>query len=627
MLVALASVAACSSASTDTLATTGCDPLVPQQCGFPFPSNAYLVDDPKTVTGHHVQFGPQTIPPQGGVATDPSPWSALDGFSPGMTLLTFLPGASSTGLPDENHLDLSITAQSPTILLNTKTGALVPHIAELDQTTPLDSERTFMIRPVVRLDDNTRYIVGIRHVVDSSGAAIPPSPAFKALRDGGSFPDKSIERRRAQYADLFAQLAKAGVDKTDLQLAWDYSTASRENNTRVMLALRDAALAAVGDAGPTYTINQVIDNPNPHIRRRILGTMHAPLFLDVAGPKGKMLYDGNGLPMQNGLGDFDFLVQIPNSAASGTPGAILQNGHGLLGRKEEGQDGYMAVITDTKGYVEIATDLFGFASPDVPAIIDAITVNIGAFGHVVERQQQGMVVQLLAMRMMKGSFWKDPMVQFNGVSSIDPTHSYYRGDSQGGIMGTTYMAISTDVTRGLLGEPGLPYSILLNRSADFTSYFGLIRAITSNAFEIQLFLGAVQMLWDGSEPDGYVPYLTDNPLPGTPSHNVLLNLAIGDHQVTTLGAHVLARTIGAQNMRPVNREIFGIADADAPFSGNGMAEWDFGLPPVPTANVPPTAGDDPHDTVRNLQSAIDMTDVFLRTGMITNTCNGACKGM
>ena len=135
------------------------------------------------------------------------------------------------------------------------------------------------------------------------------------------------------------------------------------------------------------------------------------------------------------------------------------------------------------------------------------------------------------------------------------------------------------------------------------------------------------MLWDRSEPDGYAPYITDNPLPGTPSHNVLLNVAIGDHQVTPLGAHILARAVGAKSLNPVNREIFGLTDADGPFMGNGITEWDFGLPPAPTTNVPMTAGADPHDKVRVLQSAIDETDQFLRNGLIQNYCGGLCKGM
>lgn len=60
-----------------------------------------------------------------------------------------------------------------------------------------------------------------------------------------------------------------------------------------------------------------------------------------------------------------------------------------------------------------------------------------------------------------------------GKTVIDPTQRFYRGDSQGGIMGTTYMALSTEVTRGLLGEPGFPYGLLMPRSSDF-GLFGLL---------------------------------------------------------------------------------------------------------------------------------------------------------
>jgi hypothetical protein len=88
----------------------------------------------------------------------------------------------------------------------------------------------------------------------------------------------------------------------------------------------------------------------------------------------------------------------------------------------------------------------------------------------------------------------------------------------------------------------------------------------------------------------------------------------------------MARAVNAKQVRPVHREIFGIPSADGPFSGNGIAEWDFGLPPAPTSNTPMRAGDDPHDEVRKLKAAIDQTDTFLRTGMIQSYCGGVCKG-
>jgi hypothetical protein len=607
-----------------------CDPLVPTQCGFPFPSNVYLRDDASTPTGKRVSFGPTTLPVQGnGLHMDPALWGSSDGFSPGQTVLTHMPGATITGLPTQDTIERSLADDSPTILIDAETGERVAHFSELDMSlsTEDDADRTLMIRPVVRLKDATRYIAAFRRVVDHDGKAIPPSPVFQALRDGSTAScDVSVGRRKELYADIFARLEKAGFPRGDLQIAWDYTTASRENNTSRFVHMRDDALAKVGDLGPEYTIVKVDENPNPHIRRRILGKMKVPLYLDKPEPGGKFVLDAQGLPMQNGTAEFEFLVHIPNAATTGTPGALLQNGHGLLGYKTEGQDGYLAEIADSKNCVAFGVDLVGMAHEDLDSITNSILGDAGLFKNEVDRQQQGMLNSLLAMRLMRGRFVQEPLVQFEGKSAIDPTQRFYRGDSQGGIFGTTYMAVSTDVTRGLVGEPGLPYSLILNRSADFGFYFILLKGTYHTGRNIQLLLGALQMIWDRSEPDGYVPYIAENPLPNTPKHELLIHAAIGDYQVSPLGAHMIARAVKAKNLSPVNRSIWGVPEDAGPFTGSGLVEFSFGLPDAPKTNIPPgvSDGNDPHDKVRVLPEAIDQADFFFRTGTVKPFCKGPC---
>src|SRR5262249_53785402 len=159
-----------------------------------------------------------------------------------------------------------------TILIEADTGTLVPHFSELDMSAASsDDDRALMIRPVVRIKDGTRYIVAIRHVVDAGGKEIAPSPAFQALRDGTDSDEVSVDRRRALYDDIFGKLEAAGISRKDLQIAWDYTTSSRENNTDWMLKMRDEALAAVEPDGPAYTIDKIEDDPNPFIHRRITG--------------------------------------------------------------------------------------------------------------------------------------------------------------------------------------------------------------------------------------------------------------------------------------------------------------------------------------------------------------------
>ncbi len=147
VLVALALGASCSSSqstgtSTGTvmcptpptppadaapLLAAACDPLVPSQCGYPFPSNVYLITDASTTSGKRVAMPADAMPlnTQIGKKLDPSLIAESDGFSPGQTILTHLPGATVTGLPTQDSLAMSVTTASPTILLNADTGELV----------------------------------------------------------------------------------------------------------------------------------------------------------------------------------------------------------------------------------------------------------------------------------------------------------------------------------------------------------------------------------------------------------------------------------------------------------------------------------------------------------------------
>ena len=639
----LAALGACDEGQIPSIPTTGpqllagqdCDSLVPEHCGFPMPSNVYLADDatpdPLRPTHKHVAFGATTLPTYDGTNhLDPATFADHDGFAPSMTPMTYLAGATATGLPSQLHLEQSIAKDSATILLNADTGELVPHFSEIDMSGIDEDQRALLIHPMVRLAPATRYIVAIRHVVDASGAVIPASPAFAALRDGTSSADFSVGRRRALYADIFAKLATAGIDKSDLQIAWDYSTSSKDNDTKRMIAMRDDALATVGDQGPDYTITSVIDNPSAHVRRRILGSMTVPLYLSDANVGGHMIVGADGLPAKNGTAQFPFEVNIPNSVANAASGApLLQNGHGLFGRMSEGEDGYLTQFADDYGYVAFSINLLGMDETEPDYILNNVLFHdLGLFQHSVDRQHQGLVDELLLMRLMKGKFVNDPNVQFNGHSAIDGARVYYRGDSQGGIFGTTYMSLTTDVTRGMLGEPGMPYSLLLNRSKDFAGFQGILHIVYKDQRDVQIAISLLDLMWERTEPDGYAASITHDMFPSTPEHRVLIEAAIGDYQVTPLGAEIIARAVGAKNVAPVNREVYGLPDADAPIDGSAIAEYTFPVDPAPETNVPPTGADgtDPHDKLRSVPSSQQQVDAFFRTGIVQQFCTGLCAG-
>ena len=108
---------------------------------------------------------------------------------------------------------------------------------------------------------------------------------------------------------------------------------------------------------------------------------------------------------------------------------------------------------------------------------------------------------------------------------------------------------------------------------------------------------------------------------------MLLRAAIGDHQVTTLGAHVMARSVGARHLDTGLRDIYGLEKVTGPVTGGAAyAEYDFGLPDEPICNVPPRdICEDPHGKLRRLEEARQQLDHFLTTGELQSFCaDGVC---
>jgi hypothetical protein len=603
-----------------------CDPIVPSYCAFPFPSNVFTVADSTSPTGRRVRLRPDTLPvAASGTRVNPAPWDKSDGFSPGAALLAHFPGVRMTGLPAPNTLASSLEAACPTVLLDAATGERVPHFAELDRSGDNDAERAFMIRPAVRLKDAARYIVAIRDLQGENGP-IEPSPAFKALRDGSSSSEPSVESRRGLYADIFRRLSDAGVAKDDLILAWDFTTASRENNTAWMVHMRDEALRLVGESGPAFTIDTVETTYEPtQIAFRVNGKMTVPLYLDKPEPGASLIFGSDGMPEPNATTptyEVPFEVLIPQSAKM-APAALVAYGHGLLGDRKQIEAGGFRSLMNQYNLIFFAVDLSGFAGEDTFHI--AGTVGSGEFDKLstmYDRMHQGTLNHLLAMRMMSRRFAQDPTYG----SYVKADERYYYGISQGGIFGGVYMALSTDVVRGALDVMGQPYNLLLNRSVDFAPFFDLLNGAFPNSLDQQFVLDLTQMLWDRVEPNGYSPYIRQNMLPGTPAHEVLMTAAVGDHQVTTIGGQLMARSVGAVHLDTGIRDVYGLTKVTNRTTGSAYAEYDFGLPPEPLCNIPMDACADPHGKLRAQEPARRQIEHFLRTGEIVNYCDGgSCK--
>ena len=201
-------------------------------------------------------------------------------------------------------------------------------------------------------------------------------------------------------------------------------------------------------------------------------------------------------------------------------------------------------------------------------------------------------------------------------------------------------AVAPDFRHAVLGVTGMDYGSLLFSAAPTSLRRRDSVPVVPDDSLHPLLLDLIQQLWDRGEPDGYAQFMTSHPLPDTPSHQVLMQIAYGDHQVSMYSGALEARTIGASAYQPAldlstnrsrDRNLFyGIpAIKKFPFSGSAIEIWDSGagrVAPPPLGNLPPldsSTNIDPHEDVRNTPLAREQKSDFLEpNGTIVNVCGG-----
>jgi hypothetical protein len=340
-----------------------------------------------------------------------------------------------------------------------------------------------------------------------------------------------------------------------------------------------------------------------------------------------------------------FRCVIPRDMPAGGGRALLY-GHGLLGNPLDSDDfaqSQLRTLAAQKKFTVCGTYWIGLsgANNDEDRTQAALAIaDVSKFPALTDRMQQGMLDFLFLGRAMVAADGLRSHPAFAGA--FDATQRlFYDGNSQGGIEGGALTAVAPDFDRAVLGVPGMNYSTLLQRSVDFAPFRTLLEASYADPVDRALIYSLLTNVWDRAEANGYALHMTTKPLPNTPPHDVLLHVALGDHQVAPVTADVEARTIGARVWDHLDEgrsldvdPFFAIPRLTTfPYTGSALIVFDSGpvtptnpqgTPPAPVDNAPPSEGQDPHEFPRRTQEARDMKDQFLRVGgsLQTPPCGG-----
>ena len=477
--------------------------------------------------------------------------------------------------------------------------------------------------------------------------------------------------------DAFAQLGD--TDLADLQVQGDAPAMT---------------VTGVVDEGTTRTIHGTVTVPNylttpqDGLSAEQLGAVEEgydqlpaelrdsdPFLGDAAGlvdevpvvtPQSRFVYESPtpgpmDTPVQNPVVptmEAEFTCKLRTDVAGGAKPTLY--GHGLLGGRGEVEGGSSGDLRDG-GHAMCGVDWIGMATEDITNV--ALILNdVSFFPSLADRAQQGFLNFLYVGRALlhpDGAVAQAAFQDADGQPLLDTSELFYNGNSQGGIMGGALTALAPDFTKAVLGVPGMNYSTLLNRSVDWEGDFidptepdiPAYASFNYNAYpdkvNQQLVFALLQMLWDRGEANGYAQHMTSDPYPNTPAHQVLLEVAFGDYQVTNHAAEVEARTIGADFLttalapgRHWERDVaagtlvapYGLGsfvahpetgEVHAP-SGSAIVYWDSGNPTPSNGNVPPADLDqDPHGDPRNDDVALVQKLRFYADGAIVDVNGGA----
>lgn len=622
-------IAGCASAPADPPA--GCNPLIGDDCATPFPSSFYEVADSASPTGVRVHVASNVWPssatniPFRGDQVD-----GRDGFSPATPFVVyFKKGVDPSLLPTDADLTAALSPTAAVQLVDLSSGMRVPLFAELDAGADpsLGDRQALLIHPMARLASSGHYAVALVGLHDASGADLTPA-GFRALRDKGPL-SKSLAPMKQNYETLFSALAAAGVPRDrNLTLAWDVHTSSDASSTQHLVGMRDTALGWLSSGGAHYDITAVNDTPaDPNLWRELVGTFAVPSFLTDDSPTATLNLDAAGTPAVRAAGTAPFVVHVPQCAQTATaPLPIIVFGHGLFGTAQnELSSDYQKQVAQKLCMVQIGTDWIGLAQYDFSTVASNVVGDLNQFPIVSDRLQQAHVNAQLLVRLFLTQLKNDPKLQIGARAITDGSQIYYYGISDGGIQGGTFMALSKDVTRGVLNVPGSEWSLMMMRSHDFQGLKTFLDSVYPDFLDQQILIAALQSYWDYTDPISFAPHvLGDTLTPDTPPKRILVQEAINDAQVPNLATRVLVRALGLVGTN-LEQPVYGVTEAAAPLD-SAYTQWDVHPMPVPPdVDVPPPMDNGAHEAIRRLDPLVEQLRGFFKPdGQVTQTCAGLC---
>ena len=592
-----------------------CDPLDTTECMLPFPSYHFMSRSNTSRTGYRVNLHPEVIPPlkARNKFVHANFLNKLDGFPTMGPIMFYINGlkesnealtqnpnlvnSNVTTLMGPSNIAKSITRESTTLLLDVNAQELVPHSAEIDYLDP--ENPLVLVFPARPCKHNNHYALAVVGAVNAtSGERLPPTRGLKALMAGRSDDHERATRYREVVIPALEQAApwfSYSSDSQALQLLFDFPTISEHSQLGPVRAVRDATMKLVSEESWEWaehsrlvsTEEQNCLEEGTHYAKTLNAEIDVPWFLEGfgAGQRASFLDDdavASGIPTL--IGSAKFRVHLPCSVWASTVddisinekvkprdvSGVLEYGHGLFFDRDEATFSFVTRLADEEGYVVIAMDWRGMSAYDLLFVMKTLVARPSMFQAIRDNLIQGYACKLAMQHFARNAMWATDWLDFDYEGRIyrpeknNPPYAFY-GNSQGGILGAGYVALSgvTElIDRAVLGVPGTPFALIMTRSLAFEGYDALLLLNFYNNRHVRMLIALIQMGWDSTEGSGFLAQPVNEPFPP-----ILIQAGLGDATVPTNAAEALARGFDARLLPHHPREIFGLSSASDSVQG------------------------------------------------------------
>ena len=502
------------------------------------------------------------------------------------------------------------------------------------------------------LDQHTRYAVIVtREIRDSEGQRVRASKEFKKFRKDS--PTAELDAYWESLQEAFRAAKKFKINESHIVAASVFTTQSATAVLEKIRDQIKANTPAPADfnLGPSstrtvFTLNditaithtqQVKANASDPAAFEVsfLSPLLVPLLRQVPGAVQQVAYGKyqspnyltpgqfipgtgtrTGTPVVQETDEIFFTVFLPSGTKppGGWPVAIY--GHGSFGNKD-GESYFFAAHLATRGIATIAITATGHGTGPLSTLtinqnttppltfpsggrgfdqnndgaIDFLEGHSAAPPRAALSNRDGLRQTVVDLMQLVRQLEVGMDIDGDTVADLDPTRIYYFGVSNGGIYGTTFLAVEPRVRVGVPNVAGGSGIEVVRQSPIYRPLLGfslsllvpsLINVGGPSGFEFNENIPlrnqppllnnvpgafALQANFDGSEAlsqaansVAYAVHLRKKPLVGVPAKSVIIQFARGDQQVANAGTTAMLRAGNLADRSSFYRHDLAFAD-------------------------------------------------------------------